>query len=172
MTISPSLKSNHQQLLSNHNPLNIIEKLDNNRTVIHVGEPSISSQISTDTKSVSDIINRFNSFNTTSTPTIWDGQYKFTNEIPPLFIYHLRLAYEPLTDSIRIQSDPQLNLLKIFIEQQEKNLLPESQQQNKHLIHSTSRICRLPKDHAYDFAHLRVIFLKDNFIRIELPTLY
>ncbi len=142
--------------------------------MIHVGEPTISSRPSADTKSVSDIINRFNSFTTTSTPTIWDGQYKFTNDTPPLLIYHLRLSFEPLTDAIRIQSDPQLNLLKIFIEQQEKNLLPSTQQiqQNKVVIHSTSRICRLPKDHTYDYTHLRVIFLKDNFLRIELPTLY
>jgi hypothetical protein len=164
--MSPLLISNNHQ-----NPLNIIEQLDNNRTVIHVGKPTLSSQQYTDTKSVNDIINRFNTFNTTSTSTIWDGQYRFTNDNPPLLLYHLHLPFETLMDSIRIQSDPQLNILKIFIEQQERSLLPD-QQQNKVIIRSTSRICRLPRDHRYDFTHLRVIFLKDNFIRIELPTLY
>lgn len=155
----------------------MIEKLDNNRTVIHLGENtlfspsfSLSPSTSTDTKSVSDIIHRFNTFTTNPTSTIWDGQYRFTDDSPPLLIYHLRLPNETLLDAIRIQSDPQMNILKIFIEQQEKNYLPE-QQQNQVIIRSTSRICRLPRDHLYDYAHIRVIFLKDNFIRIELPTL-
>jgi hypothetical protein len=74
-------------------------------------------------------------------------------------------------DSIRIQSDPELNLLKIFIEQQERNLIEEEQQNEKLIIRSTSRVCRLPKDYQYDYNHLRVQFLKDNFIRIEIPTL-
>jgi hypothetical protein len=143
---------------NNNNPMNIIEKLDNNRTVIHVGESTLTSEQYTDTKSVSDIINRFNTFNTTS--TLWDGQYRFTNDNPSLLIYHLRLPFETLMDSVRIQTDPQLNILKIFIEQQERSLLPQ-QQQNKVIIRSTSRICRLPRDHSYDFTHLRVIFLKD-----------
>ena len=146
---------------------NLIEKLDNNRTVIHVGETILPTQMYTDTKSVSDIINRFNTLNTS--PIITDGQYKFTNDQPPLLIYYLRLPFETLMDAIRIQSDPELNLLKIFIEQQEKNIL--SDEEKKLIIRSTSRICRLPRDHLYDFTHLRVIFLKDNFIRIELPTL-
>ncbi|CAF5184486.1 unnamed protein product, partial [Rotaria magnacalcarata] len=73
-------------------------------------------------------------------------------------------------DSIRIQSDSQLNILKIFIEQQEKSLL-EEQQKNKIIVRSTSRLCRLPRDHTYDYNRLRVNFLDDNFIRIELPTL-
>ncbi len=165
MSMSPI--SNNNRIMSNNTPMNIIEKLDNNRTVIHVGE----SQQYTDTKSVSDIINRFNTLNTTSTSTLWDGEYKFTNDNPSLLIYHLRLPFETLMDSVRIQTDPQLNILKIFIEQQERSLLPQ-QQQNKVIIRSTSRICRLPRDHSYDFTHLRVIFLKDNFIRIELPTLH
>jgi hypothetical protein len=157
--ISPSLQSNDH-------PLTIIEKLDNNRTVIHVGESTLSS---TDTKSVSDIINRFNTFNITS--TIWDGQYRFTDDIPSILHYHLRLPFETFMDAIRIQSDPQLNILKIFIEQQERSFLSE-EEQKKIIRRSTSRICRLPKDRTYDFTHLRVIFLKDHFIRIELPTLY
>jgi hypothetical protein len=169
--MSPLLISNNHQIISN-NPMNRIEKLDNNRTVIHVSEPISSSQQYTDTKTVSDIINRFNTLNTTSTPTIWDGQYTFTNDNPSILIYYLRLPFETLMDAVRIQSDPQLNILKIFIEQQERSLLAEQQlQQNKIIIRSTSRICRLPRDHTYDYTRLRVIFLKDNFIRIELPTL-
>lgn len=57
-------------------------------------------------------------------------------------------------DTIRIQSDPQLNVLKIFLEKQNK-----------------SRLCRLPKDYIYDYTRLRINFLKNNFIRIEIPTL-
>ena len=86
-----------------------IETLDNNRTVIHVGESTSSNK-----KNVSDIINRFNK-------NIWDGQYSFTNDNPPLLIYYLRLPFETLMDSIRIQSDEEINVLKIFIEQQERN---------------------------------------------------
>ncbi|CAF1009467.1 unnamed protein product [Rotaria sp. Silwood1] len=172
---SVSVPSTNSTLASTRNDGGRIETLNNNRTVVHIGEPpsSSSSQQCTDTKSVSDIINRFNTLNTMPKPTIWDGQYTFTNDIPPLLIYHLRLPFETLMDSIRIQSDPELNLLKIFIEQQERNLLPqyEQQQQNKIIIRSTSRFCRLPRDHTYDYTHLRVIFLKDNFIRIELPTI-
>ena len=74
----------------------------------------LSSQQYTDTRSVSDIINRFNTLNTTSTSTVWDGQYRFTDDIPPILVYHVRLPYETITDTIRIQSDPQLNILKIF----------------------------------------------------------
>lgn len=133
-------------LISTHN--NQIEKLDNNRTVIHVGD--IKS-------SVSDIINRFNTLN------IWDGQYTFTNDIPPILIYYLRLPFETLMDAVRIQSDSESNLLKIFIEQQEEN--------DKLIIRSTSRICRLPKDYKYNYNNLRINFLQDNFIRIEIPTL-
>lgn len=148
---------------SNSYSINFIENLDNNRTLIHVGDKS-----SSDTKTVSDIINQFNrKFHS----TIYDGQYYFTSDQPSLLIYHLRLPFETFIDDIRIQSDTQLNLLKIFIEQQERNSLETNcQQANKVIIRSTSRICRLPRDHTYDFAHLRVIFLKDNFIRIELPT--
>ena len=177
MKISPSLQYNPSRANDPVNSLNIIEQLDNNRTVIHLGDPhpppltsSLSSSISTDTKSVSDIINRFNTLTTNTTSTIWDGQYRFTDDYPPLLIYHLRLPNETLLDAIRIQSEPEMNILKIFIEQQEKNYLPE-QQQNKVIIRSTSRICRLPRDHHYDYDHIRVIFLKDNFIRIELPTI-
>ncbi|CAF3411797.1 unnamed protein product [Rotaria socialis] len=176
--MSPSLTSNSHRTVYNNNqtnPMNIIETLNNNRTVIHIGEPTLSSQQYTDTKSVNDIINRFNTFNTSPTPTVWDGQYTFTNETPPILIYHLRLPFETLMDSIRIQADAELDILKIFIEQQERNLLPQyeqqKQQQNKIIVRSTSRYCRLPRDHTYDYAHLRAIFLKDNFIRIEVPTL-
>ncbi|CAM4778672.1 unnamed protein product [Rotaria magnacalcarata] len=176
--MSPSLISNSHRTVYNNNqtnPMNIIETLNNNRTVIHIGEPTLSSQQYTDTKSVSDIINRLNTFNTSSTPTVWDGQYTFTNETPPILIYHLRLPFETLMDSIRIQADSELDILKIFIEQQERNLLPQyeqqKQQQNKIIVRSTSRFCRLPRDHTYDYTHLRAIFLKDNFIRIEVPTL-
>ncbi|CAM4989615.1 unnamed protein product [Rotaria socialis] len=73
-------------------------------------------------------------------------------------------------DEVRVQSDQKLNILKIFIEQQEKNLY-EEQSENKIIIRSTSRICRLPRDHTYDYTRLRVNFLKDNFIRIEIPTI-
>ncbi|CAF1449635.1 unnamed protein product [Adineta steineri] len=166
--------NNNNNIINNNNhinPTNRIEKLDNNRTVIYVGEPSISQQQQhTDTRSVSDIINRFNTFNTTSAPAIWDGQYTFTNDNPPFLIYHIRLPFEASTDSIRIQSDPQLHVLKIFIEQQERSLLPH-QQQSKVIIRSTSRICRLPRDHMYDYTRLHVVFLKDNYLRIELPTI-
>ncbi|CAF1563169.1 unnamed protein product, partial [Adineta ricciae] len=94
---------------NNITPLNTIETLNNNRTVIHIGEPTLSSQQYTDTKSVNDIINRFNTFNTSPTPTVWDGQYTFTNETPPILIYHLRLPFETLMDSIRIQADAELD---------------------------------------------------------------
>jgi len=163
---SPCPSNNNQSINS---PIHRIEKLDNNRTVIHVGEPT-SSQQQTDTRSVSDIISRFNILNKTSTSNIWDGQYSFTTDNPPLLIYHLRLAFETFMDEVRIQSDSKLNILRIFIEQQEKNLSDESQQ-NKVTIRSTSRICRLPRDYTYDYTRLRVNFLKDNFIRIEIPTL-
>jgi hypothetical protein len=166
MSSSYTSNNNNQSINStNHR----IEKLDNNRTVIHVGEPT-SSKKQTDIISVSDIINRFNTLNKTPLSNIWDGQYSFTNDNPPILIYHLRLSFETLMDEVRIQSDSKLNILKIFIEQQEKNLT-EEQQQNKVIIRSTSRICRLPRDHIYDYTRLRVNFLKDNFIRIEIPTL-
>jgi len=155
---------------STNNQINRIEKLDNNRTVIHVGEPITQSS---EQKSVTDIINRFNILNKTSIKNLSDGQYSFTNDNPPILLYHLRLPFETLMDGIRIQSDPELNLLKIFIEQQETNLVEdEEQQQNEKLtIRSTSRLCRLPKDHIYNYTNLRVNFLKDNYIRIEIPTL-
>jgi len=157
---------------NNNNPKNRIENLDNNRTVMQFNEPksSSSSQQYTDTRSVNDIINRFNTLNTTSTPNIWDGQYRFTDDMPPILVYHVCLPYDTLSNTMRIQSDPQLNILKILVEQQEKSLLPQ-QQQSKVIIRSTSRICRLPRDHIYDYTRLHVVFLKDNYIRIELPTL-
>ena len=93
----------------------------------------------------------------------WDGQYLFTNDKPSILIYYLRLPFQTLMDSIRIQSDSELNLLKIFIEQQERS--------EKLIIRSTSRLCRLPKDYQYDYDNVRVKFEKDNFIRIEIPTL-
>ncbi|CAF1190417.1 unnamed protein product [Adineta ricciae] len=146
-----------------------IEKLDNNRTIIHVGEPT-SFQQAPDSRKVTDIINRFNTLYKNPLKDIWDGQYTFTNDSPPILIYHLRLSFETLMDEIRIQSDPKLNLLKIFIEQQEKDRLEEQISQNKVILRSTSRICRLPKDYKYDYTRLRVTFLKDSFIRIEIPT--
>jgi hypothetical protein len=164
---------------NNNATMNRIEILDNNRTVIHVGEssqpppPPPPLQFN-DPRSVSDIISRFNTLNTT-TSTLWDGQYSFTTDIPPVLIYHLRLPFETLMDTVRVQSDPQMNSLRIFIEQQERSSSQQQQQQqqqNKVVIRSTSRLCRLPRDRSYDFARLRVTFLKDNFIRIELPTLF
>ncbi|CAF1317349.1 unnamed protein product [Rotaria sordida] len=150
---------------------NKIAKLDNNRTVIHVGE-SLSSEKTNHTKNVSDIINRFNALNKNDSTNIWDGQYSFSNDCPSILIYHLRLPFETIKDAIRIQSDSQLNILKIFIEQQEKNSLEEEEeQQNKIIVRSTSRLCHLPRDYTYDYNHLRVNFLNDNFIRIEIPTL-
>jgi len=146
---------------SNNSRINRIEKLDDNRTIIHVGE---SQQSHSNTQTVTDIINRFNTLNQIS-----DGQYTFTNDNPPILFYHLRLPFETLMDGIRIQSDPELNLLKIFIEQQERNLIEE--QNEKLIVRSTSRVCRLPKNHIYDYNNLRVNFLNDNFIRIEIPTL-
>ena len=99
--------------------------------------------------------------------TINDGQYSFTDNYPRILLYYLRLPFETLMDAIRIQSDPDLNLLKIFIEQQERrNSIDE-----RLIVRSTSRLCRLPKDHQYDYTRLRVQFLKENFIRIEIPTL-
>ncbi|CAF1299968.1 unnamed protein product [Rotaria sp. Silwood1] len=162
-TSSKSYTSNN-----NNNSIinNKIEKLDNNRTVIHVGEP-LSSEKYNHTKN---IINRFNSLNKNDSLNISDGQYSFSNDIPPILIYYFRLPFETLTDAIRIQSDPQLNILKIFIEQKEKNVL-EEQQQNKIIVHSTSRLCRLPRDYTYDYNRLRVNFVNNNFIRIEIPTL-
>ncbi len=151
----------------NNNEINRIEKLDNNRTVIHVGEPITQSS---DRKSVTDIIDRFNILNKTSLKNLSDGEYSFTNDNPPILMYHLRLPFETLMDGIRIQSDPELNLLKIFIEQQETSL-EEEQQNEKLIIRSTTRLCRLPRDHIYNYTNLRVDFLKDNFIRIEIPTL-
>lgn len=107
--------------------------------------------------------------------TINDGQYSFTDGSPRTLLYYLRLPFETLMDAIRIQSDPDLNLLKIFIEQQERRSSiddEEEEEQNERLIvRSTSRLCRLPKDHQYDYTRLRVQFLKENFIRIEIPTL-
>jgi hypothetical protein len=164
-----SLISNQSQRMS-HQPLstNRIEKLDNHRTVIHVGE---SSSVSNDTKTVSDIINRFNTLNTKLTSTMWDGQYTFTNDLPPLLLYHVRLPADASMDSIRIQPDTQSNILRIYTEQQDST----SQLVHDSLAHrlqarTMPRICRLPKDFNYDYAHLRVIFLRDNFIRIEVPT--
>lgn len=135
-----------ERILTSNN--NRIEKLDNNRTIIHVGDSK---------SSVNDIVNRFNTLN------IWDGQYRFTNDTPPILVYNLHLPFETLMDAIRVQSDPELNLLKIFIEQQEEN--------DKLIVRSTTRICRLPKDYKYDYNNLRVNFFKDNYIRIEIPTL-
>ncbi|CAF5027338.1 unnamed protein product, partial [Rotaria sp. Silwood1] len=162
ITSSKSYTSNNNSIINNK-----IEKLDNNRTVIHVGEP-LSSEKYNHTKN---IINRFNSLNKNDSLNISDGQYSFSNDIPPILIYYFRLPFETLTDAIRIQSDPQLNILKIFIEQKEKNVLEEQQQQNKIIVHSTSRLCRLPRDYTYDYNRLRVNFVNNNFIRIEIPTL-
>lgn len=159
--------NNNNKLL--HYKKHKIEKLDDNRTVIHVGESVPSLQHNTP-KHVSDIINQFNTLNKLDSPNIWDGQYTFTSDFPPVLIYHLRLPFQTLMDEIRIQSDTQLNILKIFIEQQEKNSSDE-QLSSKVIVRSTSRLCRLPRDRTYDYTRLRVTFLKDNFIRIEIPTL-
>ena len=102
-----------------------------------------------------------------ATNKIHDGQYLFTKDSPPTLIYYLRLPFATLLDAIRIQSDPEFNLLKISIEQQERN----STVDERLIVRSTSRLCRLPKDHRYDYPRLRVQFLKGNFIRIEIPTL-
>lgn len=112
--------------------------------------------------------NSIDQLNTLSTNKITDGQYTFTRDSPPILIYYLRLPFETLLDAVRIQSEPELNLLKIFIEQQERNSLVDE----RLIVRSTSRLCRLPKDHQYDYTCLRVQFLKENFIRIEIPTLY
>lgn len=166
--VNPTMYNNNN---NNNNSMKRIETSNDNRTVIHIGEPTLSSQQYADTKSVNDMINRFNTFNTSSTPVMQDGYYTFTNDIPPVLVYFLRLPFETLMDSVRIQSEPEMNLLKIFIEQQERSLLPQHEhQQNKIIVRSTSRICRLPNDYRYDFNHLHVVFLNDNFIRIEIPT--
>ena len=167
--LTPSRTTSSNRPLSSSSTAHRIEKLDNNRTIIHVGEPS-SLQQAHDSRKVIDIINRFNTLYKNPLEDIWDGQYTFTNDSPPILIYHLRLSFETLMDEIRIQSDPKLNLLKIFIEQQEKERLEEKISQNKVVLRSTSRICRLPKDYKYDYTRLRVTFLKDSFIRIEIPT--
>ena len=118
---------------------------------------------------MSDIINRFN----TLTSTIWDGQYSFTTEYPPLLLYHVRLPLDASMDSIRIQADPQSQLLKVYSDEQERlPFRPEHSSINRLHIRSIPRICRLPRDYQYDYTHLRVIFLRDNFIRIEVPTLH
>jgi hypothetical protein len=151
---------------------NRIEKLDNNRTVIHVGEQS--SSVDADSRSVSDIINRFNTLNHNISSAIWDGQYSFNNEIPATLLYHLRLPAEASMDSIRIQPDSQSNLLKVYTEPANSaERISTTHDSNSHrvMIRSIPRICRLPRDHHYDYSRLRVIFLRDHFIRIEVPTL-
>ena len=170
---TPTTSSSSQRLSHfNHLPSNRIERLENNRTVIHVGEPVVvSPQPSADARSVTDIINRFNTLHVAPSPTLWDGQYSFTNDTPALLVYHVRLPTEFTMDSIRIQSDPQMNLLKVSVEQPERGASVLLQSTTKPPVRSPPRIYRLPRDFIYDFAHLRVIFLKDNFIRIELPTL-
>ena len=166
-----STSSSSQRLSHfNHLPSNRIERLENNRTVIHVGEPIVSPQPSADARSVTDIINRFNTLHVAPSPTLWDGQYSFTNDTPALLVYHVRLPTEFTMDSIRIQSDPQMNLLKVSVEQPERGT-SVLQPTTRTPVRSPPRIYRLPRDFIYDFAHLRVIFLRDNFIRIELPTL-
>jgi hypothetical protein len=149
---------------------NRIEKLDNNRTMIHVGEPAPAPSPA-DNKTVSDIINRFNTLHGTYTPSIWDGQYSFTNDICPILHYHVRLPLEASMDSVRIQPEPQVNVLRVYSEPNERSSSVYEQQSNRLTIRSIPRICRLPRDFTYDYTHLRVIFLRDNFIRIEVPTL-
>ena len=134
----------HSGSLSNNHPLLTKSKAsDHPRTGQHILEP-ISSNL-------------------------FDGQYSFTNDKPSILLYHLRLPFETYMDDIRVQSDPQLDLLRIFIEQQDKSAFVD--ERNPMVVRSTSRICRLPRDHLYDYSQLRVVFLKENFIRIELPTL-
>lgn len=149
---------------------NRIEKLDNNRTMIHVGEPA-PAPLAANNKTVSDIINRFNTLNGTYTPSLWDGQYSFTNDISPVLHYHVRLPLEASMDSVRIQPEPQVNILRVYSEPHERPTSVYEQQSNRLTIRSIPRICRLPRDFTYDYTHLRVIFLRDNFIRIEVPTL-
>ena len=159
------MKDNRQ---ANNNE-NRIEKLDNNRTIIHVGEP-LQSQQNNNVRNVSDTINLFNVSNKRYPSNIGDGQYSFTNDFPPILIYHLRLPFETLKDKILIQSDPRWNLLQIFMKHKENCLLQE-QTQNKMSVRSMPRVCQLPLDRTYDYSRLRVVFLEDNFIRIEIPTL-
>lgn len=102
--------------------------------------------------------------------TINDGEYIFTNDRPPILHYYLRLPFETLMDAVRIYSDAQLRLLKVFVEQPAP---AEKDNEERHTMtsRSPSRICCLPPGHVYDYNCLRVIFLKEQFIRIELPTI-
>ena len=101
--------------------------------------------------------------------TIEDGQYIFTNDRPPFLHFYLRLPFQTLMDAVRIQPDDQLRLLKVFIEQSEKHQSKEGRPTVS--TRSPPRICCLPRGHRYDYYRLRVIFLKENFIRIEVPTI-
>lgn len=89
----------------------------------------------------------------------------WSNDYPPLLFYYLRLPFQTDLDAIRIQSDPQLHLLKVFIDQQGDDIHSKKNR-------STSRLCHLPCGYHYDYRHVRVKFLKENFIRIELPTVH
>ena len=144
-----------KKLTSSSIPNNRIETLDDHRTVIRLDQSTFSSNRKSDRWT-----NKIN-----------DGHYLLTTDSPPILIYYLRLPFQTLIDAIRIQSDPDVNLLTIFIEQQERNAFVDEEQNERLIVRSTSRLCRLPKDYHYDYTRLRVQFLKENFIRIEIPTL-
>ena len=129
--------------------------------MIHVGDPSPKIF---DSNSVNDMAHRFSTTNSNHT-SIWDGQYLISNDDPPLLYYHVRLPANSSMDAVRIQHVPQSNILNVFSEDQERSTMNPS----RFLMRPIPRICRLPRDYKYDYTHLRVIFLRDNFIRIEVP---
>lgn len=145
-------------------PSSRIEKLENNRTVIHVGDSA--AKRNEPNNNVSNMIQRFNTYNSNPS-SIWDGQYSFTNDNPPVLLYHVRLPAEASMDTVRIQPLPESNTLKLMSEEKDKS----SNQADRFTMRSIPRYCRLPRDYNYDYSHLRVIFLRDNFIRIEVPVL-
>ncbi|CAF1058129.1 unnamed protein product, partial [Didymodactylos carnosus] len=94
--------------------------------------------------------------------TLTDGYHCFTSDKNGRrqLIYYFKLPFQTPLDHIRVQSE--YNSLKILIEQQERD-------DGKIIVRSTSRLCRLPKGYMYDYDQLRVQFLRENFIKIELP---
>ncbi|CAF1040705.1 unnamed protein product, partial [Didymodactylos carnosus] len=94
--------------------------------------------------------------------TLTDGYHCFTYDKDRTLqlIYYFKLPFETPLDHIRVQTEH--NSLKILIEQQERD-------DGKIIVRSTSRLCRLPKGYLYDYEQLRVLFLQENFIKIELP---
>lgn len=87
----------------------------------------------------------------------------WTDDHPPVLFYYFRLPFQTDMDAIRIHSNPSSRLLKVWIEQEDNDLDVRS-------TRSTLRLCHLPSSYHYDYQQLRVRFLKENFIRIELPT--